>query len=1229
MIRQKLRERLDRLRRKPSRLSNDADANVQSTQAPQRNLLAPTISGPAPSVPAPSVPAPSVPVPSVPGSITHNQTSTLRPAGDPIDKTGIQSNQGALLPGPKSNETSSSTTGSHPDTVLISSDLWSAAYSEAVRSFGKDLDVATLQGKNMEQLFKQLEALDKDSTQQPGFQRGVGYLRSIQVPLERFKLALDLTSPLATGLGPTTSVVGAVRSVTAIAITFATADREFAKQIGEMLEQISYIDDCDTLGQQSDKQDIHKALVSVYRKMLMFYQAALEILSKQGAKLMLKMALETHHLPQLVQDFLRHADVLRKLVQKATWEIVEDIKTMLYDREIAIWLGSDKMSDQSQYHASLQDLRADRACEPLLANTNFIDWYNAPEFRELVVLGQTGCGKTVSMAFLVDSLMKMNEHLIPQPKICYYYCRGNETGEAVHIISSLILALLGQLPGLKKTFFEWYKQAQASGCYDPATDYRKLEEFLELVFQTLNRQLFIIIDGLDECGRGSRSTLLKLFKKLSQRNTRLKVILSSRPQEEILTQLDRMPRIFLDTNVTRDGIIVEKLVQKRLSYLSNDVAEFVIQVLSRKAQGSAIWAKMVIDLIEIRGIRAPGPMRRFLEEEPLPKGLYELYNTLLSRCTADDFENEALAHTALRLLAVSRRPLSILELAWAVTLGATKEDILSISDLTILVDYQRVMSLIHPFVTRLDFGDLKKRQVGLVHQSVKEFILSECDPTPPLLLSSGSRAFHKRHIGQNIEYMEACALEICVKYLLLEEIGNQTLFSEEQIAIEELPQGFDLFDSDGETIEYDPYCSWDAGEENMILYDPADRGFGEFFAYASCYWVDHLGAVTKEPQLHLPGIEKLCEAGSTRIHNWIEQNRRPGCTIKPRFEFDASLYDPVTIMSLYGSDAMLRSMLEESDFNSMIFYNRPILGAADQIIQWGDLSRLKILFLDDRVGQQLQILDFFLLLMSRWSYPRVQHQSWDLAFDLINQMLDLGPAIEQWGNELLCVAAGMGCMPVICRLMMRARRDTVLRIELLRGAQREQGTHSMDKPLHQSIGEAVWCNHVHVVEYLLGVEGIEAHIAYLNSRGENILHLASRYCNPAVFRILTPRFQLSMQQKDNSGNTALMRIMTSSALLQDRLESARILLSHAATIQDYGSQDEQQESLRMAVRLGELEMCDVLLSIGRADPRLLSIRNNQGEMIFPGEITDNEGLLPAIVQLLRRHAGTTSLDTDL
>lgn len=115
-----------------------------------------------------------------------------------------------------------------------------------------------------------------------------------------------------------------------------------------MLEQLPYIDDCDTLGQKVNKKDIHQviyrrifkalsnvlqALVLVYQKILEFYKVALEILSKKGVKLMMQMAWETDRLPNIVQDFLKYSDNLRKLIEKATCEIVEDIKAMLYDQE--------------------------------------------------------------------------------------------------------------------------------------------------------------------------------------------------------------------------------------------------------------------------------------------------------------------------------------------------------------------------------------------------------------------------------------------------------------------------------------------------------------------------------------------------------------------------------------------------------------------------------------------------------------------------------------------------------------------------------------------------------------------------------------------------------------------------------------------------------------------------------------------------------------------------------
>lgn len=99
---------------------------------------------------------------------------------------------------------------------VIAPDLWSAAYREAVESLGKDIDVAILKGEGIEQLFRQLEEINTGMTQQSAFLAGVEYLQRIKVPLEKFKLALDLATPL-TNIEPVSAAVfGVVRGVTAV-----------------------------------------------------------------------------------------------------------------------------------------------------------------------------------------------------------------------------------------------------------------------------------------------------------------------------------------------------------------------------------------------------------------------------------------------------------------------------------------------------------------------------------------------------------------------------------------------------------------------------------------------------------------------------------------------------------------------------------------------------------------------------------------------------------------------------------------------------------------------------------------------------------------------------------------------------------------------------------------------------------------------------------------------------
>ena len=225
---------------------------------------------------------------------------------------------------------------------------------------------------------------------------------------------------------------------------------------------------------------------------------------------------------------------------------------------------------------------------------------------------------------------------------------------------------------------------------------------------------------------------------------------------------------------------------------------------------------------------------------------------------------------------------------------------------------------------------------------------------------------------------------------------------------------------------------------------------------------------------------------------------------------------------------------------------------------------------------------------------------------------------EQWANEMLCTAARAGCMPIVQRLMNKAQHEERLKAELLRATQREQRFPSFGRSLHQSIGEAVLGNHLELVQYLLGQTGTGAHLKFLNSRGENVLHLASDTCNPAMFRLLMPCFPEGIYQADEYGITALVRIIRSSASLHDRHESAKILLSQDDISGDKVTDVGQQHALQIAVRLGDLSMCRLLIDICNVDPLLTLTRTDDGQFMLKDETIENKDTRPSLLQLLSR-----------
>lgn len=63
---------------------------------------------------------------------------------------------------------------------------------------------------------------------------------------------------------------------------------------------------------------------------------------------------------------------------------------------------------------------------------------------------------------------------------------------------------------------------------------------------------------------------------------------------------------------------------------------------------------------------------------------------------------------------------------------------------------------------------------------------------------------------------------------------------------------------------------------------------------------------------------------------------------------------------------MLRDMLENSDFDKKKFLRKPAIGPTDQVLQWGYVSRLGILFFDGQVGHEQQNLDVIRLIIKSW-----------------------------------------------------------------------------------------------------------------------------------------------------------------------------------------------------------------------------------------------------------------------
>lgn len=834
----------------------------------------------------------------------------------------------------------------------------------------------------------------------------------------------------------------------------------------------------------------------------------------------------------------------------------------------------DRNRDHEWSYQNELKRRADSACSWITSDDSFSYWLlNARDSNLLALLGDMGSGKTMTTAFVADTLAQRGRPL------CAYYCKvDQESATLGNIYRSILLQFLRRRPHLKWRFWKWYNETSPLVSGDPTQSDEKLRGLLHEIILSSKEPVFLVLDALDECKPYPRKQLFSLFRDLFRLHAHLKVFMSSRYDSEV--EADMPPgvtRVELRPSRERDRAIAAYLVTE-----VNLPAAFnseVVEELAARSNGSAIWLRIAVAYLAHSRIQSPKGMEMALRRLSESKGLVQLYGELFEKiCGDDDLNNRTLLQSALEILAVARRPLTVEELACALrVINPDGEDPTTLSELNDLADSIDLLSLIRPFVAASDGQSRGSPRLRLIHLSLKELLLSSPPSEWTATEWTATGEVTRRNKEERLQELEAGLLRRCIAYLLLGECEESDLLLDwkDGSAEAELLGIGNPFDNEMDApTPTSPRSALSL--PSSYTFDPSQLGFGRLFAYAASYWTDHFSDVAPELRPDVRSLAVLCQRGTRRLENWVQQWRRPNCTQRPERDlYNAT--DLLAVVSMFGPVASITDVLHLDPDESTVAPDS-VRMAACHLMRCGQIATLRRLVQCEKLGKPLRSYKFLndeLNDSGLWSTAAQANESgeWGNIFAFL--IAHLREDLLEVGDDLLRRAASSGCLVLIRKLFEAAETDPDLHRAIVRVKVKSLWAH-------QSIGIAALLGKVDIVRFLCERPELESHLKYVNHDGDTVFHQAGRSCNVDVFRILIGCWPEGVHVPDGVGDMPIFdAIFNNSGDRANVVDSVRVLIKEGGATGRFDSPG--GSPLGAAVRGGSMELLRMLVVEGGAD----------------------------------------------
>ncbi|KAF5690629.1 zinc C2H2-type DNA-binding protein [Fusarium denticulatum] len=271
----------------------------------------------------------------------------------------------------------------------------------------------------------------------------------------------------------------------------------------------------------------------------------------------------------------------------------------------------------------------------LLDNEDFKEWFN-PRYARIPPLlwltGLPGSGKTIITSLIVEEV----QNLSPRPRVLFFYCKQSvpEHNTFLAIARSFILQLLNQ----DKSLLLYLHRKHCESNEAVLSSIPLAQEILNFLLSSC-KNAYIIIDGLDECGREERKVITQWFRQVVEslpKNApdRLRCLLVSQDDRIGVKDLLGVAKITIEPKDNYQDVLVYSRVQaeelrRRFEFSEEESSRIAVNVAEsvKGRPGIFLLARLIwINLIaQITLAEVEEQMKEF------PPEINEAYERIMDR----------------------------------------------------------------------------------------------------------------------------------------------------------------------------------------------------------------------------------------------------------------------------------------------------------------------------------------------------------------------------------------------------------------------------------------------------------------------------------------------------------------------------------------------------------------------------------------------------------------------